>query len=239
MATRVNATAEYYLRTASLPSIATFTLSCYVRLVTQASLANQVSPLFYRNDGAGDAAWAGVYLRWLLASNDTRISMDATATAQTDGTILTIGSWYHVGFTRSGNVYTTYLNGVQDIQFTDASAMTNTRMYIAGNDFTGGTYPSFDVAAVKIWDGVALTASELLTESRQVSPFRVNNLHSFYPLLSIAEDETDYYTGGLTATVSGTFTTSPDGPPIPWQIYRNRADPYQVPVARRFILGTH
>jgi len=209
----IDNTADYYLRTSSLPSISTFTVALWFRRTSD--YGTHFLPLIYRNNGAGDTEWIA------LALNGASYAMYLENQSVSDtGSATTLDQWYHAALVKSGNDYSGYLDAVLDVNFTDSSTVTNTRLYVGGNDFAGGWTPSVDMAAVKIWDGVALTAAEVANEMRSYVPIRLAGLYAFYPMFSIADDETDFSGNGHTWTVNGTPATV-DGPPIPWRARRS------------------
>lgn len=209
---------EVYIRTTSLPSITAFTMAIWWRSPGDPGTISNY-PVLYRNNGATDTQWIGVYVLW--SGSVLTLSMDSTVNGHTGGSTMANQTWYHLALTRSGNTYTSYLNGVQNSQFTDATVITNTRMYVAGNDFTGGGGGSFEYAAIKVWDGVVLTAAQLVQEMRQYLPVFTSGIHIFSPLFSAVDDQVDYSGNGFTWTVQGVPVTV-DGPPIPWCQGRHR-----------------
>lgn len=237
MATQLNDIGDSYLRTTDLPSIATFTMMTWLKILNRSTDANQKTPIFFRNNGAGNTEWIGTYIKNDNSTTITRLMMDATATAPVLGSTLTITpNWHHITLTRSGDVYTTYLNGVQDIQFTDASTITNTRLYYGGNDFLDPVdAPAIEIGVCKIWDGVALTETEILREMTVIRPVRYENIHAWHPMWSFtAINIRDYSGNGFNWTEQGVIA-SVKGPHISFggsHIW------VQLP-QRRWILGTH
>jgi hypothetical protein len=221
MATLINAANEYYLRDASLPSIDTFTMMVWARRTVNYG-NSKIHPIFYRNNGAGDTQWIGLYLQDQGGGTDNLL-LDNTATGDL-GSAIALDEWHHIALTKSGSDYKGYLDGGEDMAFTNASSVTNTRMYVGGNAFTDftGTSIGLEIADLKIWDGAALSEAEIKTEMRQYVPVLFDSLHGFWPMLSIDDDQTDYYTGGLTMTVGGTPSAAAGSPPIPWRRRRRR-----------------
>lgn len=194
-----------------------FTMSAWV-WVTALPAAGQYRNAFGMNGSMGAGVrTSGADSLWFIGTNTN--DFDSST-----GLVAT-GTWYHLVLARSGNTKTLYVDGVQRASGSDTEAG-NTGLVVGDFTTTGDNTSNWNgrLGAVKVWDGVALTAEELLTERWQYAPHRFANLRAFYPLLSIGEDETDYYVNGLTLTVtqvSGSIATA-EGPPIPWMHRRSR-----------------
>jgi Concanavalin A-like lectin/glucanases superfamily len=131
------------------------------------------------------------------------------------GSGLTVGAWNHLAMVEAsdsnGTTVEIYLNGALNITGTRSNAAAGTNMYLGTDD--GGAWLNGRLTAVKMWSA-ALTAAEILAESRMYVPTRQANLWAFWPLRTAAETQ-DFSGNGRALTVGGTLTTE-DGPPIPW-----------------------
>jgi hypothetical protein len=186
-----------------------FTIMAWVRLdVLPAS--NAYDNLF----GMHTAIMADVHnnagtIRWSIgtATND----FDSA-----NGVAPVAGRWYHVCLTRIGSTYALYVDGMQVATGSDATAG-NTQLDIAefGNSSSSDVWDGA-LAAIKAWDGCALTRDEIVIELRQILPagVRAGQLRGCYPLFSTTSDTLDWSGHGLTLTKAGTQTVTTD-PPVP------------------------
>ena len=211
MAVRLDAAADTLTRTVNLPTVTAFTMMGWFRIVVD---RNDYSGFLHRGDTFGHA------LIVITGADGLRLEYyDSDAVGGLVGTTLVLGTWYHIAFTRSGDTRTVYLNGVVDMQDTTGTpTVTDTQMTF-GNSFDS-EFLNGRAAAIKVYDAV-LTATEILAESRQYAPVRWANLNGWYPLLDTATDQDDFSGNGNALTVGGTLATE-EGPPIPWQRYKNR-----------------
>lgn len=207
MGVRFDASGDSLSRTSGLPNMNSFTLMAWVRIVTD---RNDYSGFFYINDGIGNHFYLGTQ-----ANGTTLITYNTTADSS-NGTNLSVGTWYHVAMvcdgTGAGNLRA-YLDGVLDVTHASSGSSAAATQLRAGNsafsEFLNGR-----MAAIKTYSAV-LTAAEIANEARQILPIRTANLTGFYPLFSTADDEIDFSGAGNNWTVNGTLATE-DGPPIPW-----------------------
>lgn len=208
----INAAGEHYLRTTDLPSIATFTMMAWVRRTVD--LTGAIQSIFYRDNGS-DTQFIAHYIA------DNILELINHAVGDT-GSTLALNTWTHVAMTKSGNDYASYVNAVLDQSFTDASAVTNTRMLVgADSAFSSGTL-GVDFAGIKIWDGAALTAAEILSEMHTYWPVRSSGIHIISPLFTTATDEQDWSGNARAWTVNGTPSDATTFPPLTWRHKRGR-----------------
>lgn len=93
-----------------------------------------------------DQGLPGHYFVYLLTTNSNKLMLDipyVVGGVLESSVGLNTNQWYHVALTKSGNVYTLYLDGVQNAQVTNASATYATGKFAIGAigsaNFTGPT----------------------------------------------------------------------------------------------------
>lgn len=220
-------TADALYRSVSFPSTTTVSASFWFYRIGDTNTFADL--LLMRNDG---------YSAWSLLGMDS----DGTtlrhedANGGTNGLLSVANTWYHCGLSKSGANVTVYIDGTSNITRTNATNPTVTGVTYGGVGNWGqaslGT-EIFDgrMAAMKIWDGVALTQAELQQEQWFYMPVRTANLWHWNPLLNIVGDFTvDFSGSGNTFTAGGTLTAE-DGPPIAWRMQRSRVWPLAVAAA--------
>lgn len=206
MAIRFDAAGEYLVSTAGLPVENTVSLCFWFYISTDTNA--QVRIITIAN-GAGTLTNSIV----LSATDGTTIALRTGATQQ-DGTNLSTGTWYHVGYTRdSSNVTTLYLNGVQDAQQTVANSFTTG--VIAVSWPTGTQNINGRVFGFKMWDAV-LSADEIAAEMWTTRPQRTANLNRWTPLMVGSNRYVDYSGNGRDWGVGGGTPTDEDDPPVSW-----------------------
>lgn len=207
MAIRIDAAGDYLSRTANLPAQNAVTACFWMQIVTD---RNATGTLFALTDGAVNGNFV------LLTSNGTTLALGRPGAIDATGTNLTVGTWYHIGYTRnSSNVSTVYLNGTQDIQETRANAFSSALM-IMGSDTA--SWLNGRLSCIKIW-GAALTQNEVRAEMRLVSPVRRADLNLWTPNFAGATERVKDYSGNARNwTANGTLTDE-DGPPVVWDAW--------------------
>lgn len=210
MAVRFDASADALYRTASLPTITSFTIMGWFNVITNRSAYSTFMEYGLFDGGT----WYNLSTN---ATGGTTVTLALTnGSSETLGGTLTVGTWAHLAMTVSGTgagQNLVYRNGVLNITGAGSSSPTAVRLYIGSNSI--GEWLNGRAAAVKIWSA-ALTANEILNEMVQYMPVRTTNLNGFYPFFT-STDLKDYGGGATTWTVGGTLT-SEDGPPIPWVV---------------------
>lgn len=157
----------------------------------------------------------------------------------------TVGTWYDVGFTKSGTSASVYLAATNGGAWSVTSgtvrnAPTANKLWFFNNGFV--EWWNGCGAGLKLWDGVALTADEMQAERMQLAPVRLTNLWGFWPGYVHTELD-DVSGGGRTLTAGGTLATE-EGPPVPLYLRRKRtrrpeaasAPPPSVNRRRRMII---
>jgi hypothetical protein len=143
--------------------------------------------------------------------------------AGANGTNLAVGTWYHIALTRDaapldGSNLRAYLNGVLDITLARASngGLANTRFEI-GAEFSGNSRPfNGRVAYVKAWEGIQLTATEILQEMNVAYPVRRDSLYGWWPIFPGSGERIIDLLGNVHPwTAAGTLTDE-DPPPVSW-----------------------
>lgn len=215
MAVRINANNEDYSRTTNVPPEDPLTMMVWFYLVTARTGINTYALL--HTDGSAN----GMFLSF--ETNGTMLEflgLTAGTPAPTDMGTLATATWYHIAFTRSGSAINAYIDGAVVASPTFATTYTEADISVGGHPVDTTVWADARYAACKVWRA-ALSTAEIQQEMRQYMPVRTANLDSFYPFLSVADDEVDYSGNGRNWTVGGTPTTE-DGPPIPWRAGRQR-----------------
>ena len=153
---------------------------------------------------------------WPLFQQRYNWYMD-TQSGTATGAATTINTWYHVGLTRTGTVYTLYVDGVSAFTLTTSDTYTNDNFYLIENN-AGSAMGGQVVAGVKLWDGVALSAAQVDQERRYYRPMtNLASLYAWLPMVHPTVNSNALDWSGLAHdwTVTGTLTQR-DGPPIAW-----------------------
>jgi hypothetical protein len=216
MSVRFDGSADALTRTTNLPPIATWTIMGWFKI----SVDRNAFSCFYNFGHATNSL--AVYTIETLADGTTLSFYDGDTT--TNGSALTVGTWYHIATAVAGTgagQALTYLNGVLDITAAGDVDPTADKLWV-GNDidveFLNGC-----AAAIKIWN-VALTGAEVAAEMWQYTPVRITNLNAWHPMLAanVAGLIDDQSTNQRTWTQGGSLA-SESGPPIPWRRYKRKA----------------
>ena len=205
MAVRADGSTDRLSRTTSLPTNTGFSMLGWFKISVD---RNAYSSFF--NYGTGNTKKT----LQTDASGVTLVLWEGTFESGT-GATLTVGTRYHLAMVHDDGAseLRAYVNGVLNITAEVSSGNPGSPIEIFQAE--SAEWLNGCAAAVKIYSAI-LTAPEIAQEMWQYIPSRVANLNSWYPLLSIADDQVDYGGGGLTLTVGGTLATE-DGPPIPWK----------------------
>lgn len=212
MAVRFDNTADSLSRTTNLPTITSFTMMAWIQLVVDTNAFTSFLVI-------GDSTTLNIHY---LGTNGTGTVLNfSNPNGDVAGATLTLGQWYHVAMTVAGTgagQALSYLDGALALTQDGSTSVTTEALYLGNNSF--GENLNGRMAAVKIYSAV-LTATEIAIEMRQYAPVRWTNLNAWYPLLDTATDQDDFSGNGNALTVGGTLATE-EGPPIPWQRYKNR-----------------
>ena len=215
MAVRFDASTDFLKRTTGHPSMTVFTVCCWVRV--RSSIASW-SPIW--------SLWADSTNNMMLyAKGNSYFSVIDKYDEFPTAINLTAETWYHIAWPRPGNAQsTTYYYrtaGATSYSTRNYTSETPTNTSITQHQ-TGGVddydeYLNGEVAALKIYSGVALSLAQIWNESQYYIPVRTSNLFIWSPF--VEKDETtfrDYSGNGRNWTEGGTVTYV-DGPPIPWR----------------------
>lgn len=227
MASRFDASLDKMSRSANLLTRTSFTVMGWFKLTNDRNTYSTFISL-----DAGDGS--GV----ILQTRSDGTSLKIYTNANSNGSALSTGVWYHMALVGNATNYLAYVNGVLDItaaQYTFTPASLN-----IGNDDIDEWLDGC-AAYVKAWS-VDLTVAEIQQEMYVVRPRRALNLYSWTPLLPGATERLRDYSGnGYDWTATGTLADE-DGPPISWGASTNISIPIEsepppeTPVARHFRL---
>lgn len=206
-------TSDAIWRTTSFPSSTTWSFCAWVYRENNSADNYEVVCTLRSTTYSGQ--WCGLYVL------GNALTVSSSGAEQSGGTI-NLDTWYHVAVTKSGGTMTAYLNGATDATGTGHTNPTvnGIAMGNVGNFGTNLNPEHFDArfAGVKVWDGVALTATEIQNEMRTLMPRRWANLFFWNGEVTGAGSAaagTDFSGAGNTFTVTGTLADE-DGPPVAW-----------------------
>jgi hypothetical protein len=212
MAVRFNGAASLYTASTGLPSTL-YTMTFWVMLVTD---RNDYSTMFTHY------APGSVNEVWLQTNSDgvtpaVYAGLPGTTVQRMTGSAMTTSTWYKFGLVVNGASSVLYqgtaggtLTAINAVSWLDPVTPAEFR-FGASNT----TVEQLDgrMAALKVWNSVALTQAEIEAELQQYQPVRLSSLSRYHPWLTT--DTTDY-SGSGNALTAGTGATTEDGPPIPW-----------------------
>lgn len=206
MAVRFSGDNQWYERALSLGSVSTFTVTCWVKLVANRNIYSGVWAL--DNSNQSDL--------YILSTdqNGTTMHVVYEGGPLDADTNITIGTWYFFGVAISG------ASGRRTWR-TDASSTFTTSTWSGGPPNTTMTrlrigadsyhdWINGSVAALKIWNGVALSQTELEAEALTYPPTRTSGILAWYPFNN-GPETTDYGPNGY--TLSGGASTASDANP--------------------------
>ncbi len=189
-----------------LPSGSVWTVMCWAKVNSAAASGK---PFFYRcNNTAHPYVFVG-------ASSANALTLDyslATSGGEyrpTAGPTLVVGAWNHIALTVNDPAIAFYLNGVVNASGSRTAsfeAPTNDMLFFGNEDDTDAGSGLCSIAAIKIWDGVALTPAEIARERFETYAVRRSNLYCEIPLRHAfdrldrgpSRHNADVYTGSLT-----------------------------------------
>jgi hypothetical protein len=180
----------------------------WVQLVAD---TNTYTPFLYRT-----ANPSAPYVFFGCGADGTTLFLEMNTNGS--GSALTVGTWYHVALTMSGSagaaVPIAYLNGVSNITLgSQGWTVSNDEITIGLTDSTDNLPSNTRIAHLKIWDGVTLTAAQIVQEMATTRPqTALSSLHIWSPL---TKDSKDYSGNARNWTEGGTLTWE-DGPPRGW-----------------------
>ena len=203
MAIRFDAAGDYLIRSANLPGNDPFSCAFWAYISVDRNAPGVWVAI-------SDGTFTNYFLAGLSSAGDVLL-IDA-AGSTTNGSTLSVGTWYHVALTRNGNTKKLYLNGVLDITNTTATTFTSALLLVGSNtvNFVNGR-----VAGLKVWEA-ELTLEEVLQEMHTIRPARFANLYGWWPMLpGSGERARDYSGNGRDFTETGSLVDE-DPPPVSW-----------------------
>lgn len=221
MAVSISAAGHQYARAISLGNVASWTVTCWIKLASTRGGVSQVP--WQIDDGNG-----GNFFRFNFYNG-------ADATHQTSGNAwfglfgltATMGTWYFVGISGTATPgqeqvriahrpdgSLTWGGGVTPQAATTFSA----QVLRLGGSHTATAFIDGSMCSVKVWD-TALTREEMMNESFTVRPRRTTGLRAWYPWHE--PDRTDYSGNGWTLLISGAGLDR-QGPALSWGQGRRR-----------------
>lgn len=183
-----------------------------------------------------------------VVTGTRRLSM-GDLTSDIDGAVpIADNRWYHFCMTSNDIAGTStecigYLNGVEHIRGTLVNPVTGPNDMVLFNsresDTDGGAVWVGYMAAVKVWDNVALTPEEIRAEMWSYMPARLESLYALSPLEGL-EYRVRNHAGPDWATQSSFFTEGAANPPgVSWDVpfSAQRRSPYSSSILRKFLLN--
>ena len=141
-----------------------------------------------------------------------KLMFAGTAGSITQSTSFSFNQWIHIAITRSGNVYSMYVNGVASGTFTSSSAATDsgTALEIGRNVGNSSNYLSGYVSNLRIIKGTALYTANFTPPTRLLQP--ITNTQLLLQVANSAAYITDSSSNALTVTNVNGATYSPVTP---------------------------
>lgn len=208
MAIRIDAAGDYISRTTDLPAVNfadPTSASFWIRIVTDRNAAGN---LFVISNNTG-----AIYQTVSLTTDGTTLRGETSGGTGVDGTSLSVGQDYHIGYTRLGNSLKVYLNGVLDITVTNGPADYAAAFMLMGSNTV--SWLNGRLSNIKIWTA-ELTQAEMQLEMMTIRPARFANLYLWTPNFPGATERLlDYSGNGRNWTANGTLTDE-DPPPVSW-----------------------
>ena len=216
MAVRFDASGDYlrYTTVANLPSAATHSFCCWVKL---SSDRNDYANIWYLD---GNNADGEIFVS--TDSDGTTLLISDSATPLNLGT-LTIGTWYFIGYARTNTARAAYI-GTQSGGTLTKVSNTETKNRNTAYGSSGRVYLTNDIysewldgemAYARVWTTVALSDAEMDAEWRSTTAVRTSNLWAAYALAAAASAATDSGPNGYTLTVGGTLADGGANPTPP------------------------
>lgn len=187
--------------------------------------SNSFCTLWGLQDGSGNY----IYL-YSANSDGTTITFENQLLETLGSFASPANAWTFIGISKAGsgsNQTKVYRRAIGDVALTSVTGQMSdnitptqeivlNNLFDAGTGFANGFFPG-RIAALKQWNGVALSEAEMLAESNHYSPQRLTNLFSFYPMNddTVAEQVLDQGGSNRHFTAAGTLLTE-EGPPIPF-----------------------
>lgn len=219
MAIRSDADGDKFTRTTSLPATNAFTI-CAFAYVSQRDIR-------WNSPFSLHASTSAYIYPFFNDTNDLRIE-HPTPGASAVFHVIKVGEWFFCAVTGDGTNFTGY-GGSVGAPLSSAtpaySGFTPTALVVNDNAWTGEWFNG-RIAGMRVWDA-ALSATELLAESKQLAPVRSTNLNGFYPFFDDIVG-TDQSGNGRHFTDAGT-PTQESNPPVPWSAFH----PYGLSGGRR------
>lgn len=231
MALVFNSAANYLSRATNLPSLTTFSMCGWFRTPNPANVAVYNYPFVLKNDADEDGLYIVIY-ETDGEPNHAALLYEVGVATQFTPFLKTADTWYFIAVTRQAgaNGFVGYIGtttgALTTASATPGTATTDHDILAIGNNFWGDNVVG-RAAAIKIWDGVVLTANEINAERWQYVPRRLANLWGFFPLFNPALAPSDYGPLDRDLTTTGTLVVA-EGPPIPFKFARAR---YVLPTA--------
>jgi len=200
-----------YLSRTSGPTATSFSASFWVKFTS-------LSGVYY--------ARLGQLEKIAITTENAKLGWSSNSSGGVGATTVDTTSWYHIGWTRNGDTQLVYLNGTQELSFSDSNSATI--WFLERTSFVGyghgGRY-----AHLKLWDSVVLTGAEIQQEMWAARPIRGSGLWAWYPFV---DSYTADKSGNARDWTAGASPTLGDGPPVGWG-----ASPYIIgnPAAGRVI----
>jgi len=217
---------KYLERTSDLPDYnGNYTIACWIKF-------NQLTTfdsMFVLTDGTANNR------DMLLLNNTTgnnltsRVTVAAALTTQAGSTTLSTATWYHVAMVRDAAAsLKAYLNGnlegTNTRSVSGRAAISNMRIALEQG---GGNAIDASFAHLKMWTR-ALTAQELLSESKNILVNNLTSVYGWWPTLINAQRNKDYSGKGRNWTEVGTIGDVAN-PPVGWGASNPR--PIYIPAA--------
>lgn len=206
MSVRFDSATDEYTLTLSLGVRASFTFACWGKIAVDRNAFSTFVQL----------TGSGLHLQTDGGGTDVGVWDEVVAGFTTALVPLTVGKWYHLGYSVRGPSGFLYVRAEDSptptIHTFTGAARTLTDLHVGDNTFdewlNGNTF------TLKAWTA-GLSSDELLAESRQVMPRRWEDLEGFWPFVTASPAD---YSGRGRNLSAGASATTEASPPTPWRL---------------------
>jgi hypothetical protein len=205
MAVQFNASTDQLAITSGLPNLDNFSACGWARAVNTPTTYETIfsstnasdSHILQTNSGTSLAVYGGSYSAAIITVNT---------------------NWFFWAYTKNGTNlvgYAAYPGNALASQSISYGSGASQNIEVGNNSNYSENWDG-NIAAVKIWDGVVLTAAQFERERYTYLPRRWANLYGFYPLIGTGGTTFHNWAGGNDFVEGGTVDDVQDGPPISW-----------------------
>lgn len=212
MAIRTDAVGDSLTLSSGLPTSTSLSVCAWVKLTTDRNNYQSFFHFYYSGFGSQD-----VFLS--TDSDGTTLNL-FDGGAAVAGVNMTVGVPYWIGFTRTNTTRSLFYAALTDSTptvATDATTQTITATLTtlySMNDFYS-EWVDGTIAAAKIWNGAALSQSQMFAERWSILPRTLGGLYDFWPMFPGTSERLRGYYAAHNWTAGGTLADEAS-PPVPF-----------------------